>query len=367
VGYGKTVTITTDEGSMTTAGGVTNYGAAVGKFTTSAETSTPSVIPGILNINKDAVASANMLVYFGAGSDYTVATITSAETTIASVSPEKVETSGSTVTVTANGLGTTTLTIGFSGINTAGEQVNTDATVTVNVTGTSPNDPTAPVGPNGPVYPGGGSGGGGSSGGSSGSSGGGGGGGGSSPYRTLETATATKEAARVIAKAVASGSKSVTARFTNIKDISLATMKEMAAQAKKAGVTLKVNVDTVVNGRIVMRQSFNPADATKSIQLSGATTSGRAVAAKTLFKKYYSNNFEVFALHQKEDFGMNIHTSIRSSLTAKNAAVYSYDASKNQFRQILDSKMWKDKNGYLQFDSSLAYNLVLSEGKLAKK
>jgi hypothetical protein len=226
-----------------------------------------------------------------------------------------------------------------------------------------------PANPYTPSDPGSGGGGGGSSSGSGGSSSGGsgGGGGGSSPFRTLESATAAKETARVIAKAVASGSENVTVRFTNIKDISLAIMKEMAAQAKKAGVTLKVNVDTVVNGKIIMRQSFYPADATKSVQFGGSTTVARAVAAKTLFGKYYSNTFEIMALHQKEDFGMNVHTAILSSVTAKNAAVYSYDASKNQFKQLLDSKMFKDKGGYLQFDSSLANNFVLSEGKLVNK
>jgi Leucine-rich repeat (LRR) protein len=226
-------------------------------------------------------------------------------------------------------------------------------------------DPTGPSGPLAPAYPGSG---GGSTGGSgSGSSGGGGGGGSVNPFSALDATKAAKETASVIAKAVASGSESATVRFVNIKDISLATMKDMAAQAKKAGVTLKVNVDTVVNNKIVMRQSFNPADATKSVQFGASTTSGRAVAAKTLFGKYYSNKLEIFALHQKEDFGMNVHTAIFTSLTAENAAVYTYNASINQFKQLLDSKMWKDSKGYLQFDTSLAYNFILSEGKLAKK
>jgi hypothetical protein len=394
VGYGKTVAITTAEGSMVTANGATNIDTALGSITAIDEPGAPTVYPGTLNINRDTTTYANMLVYFGADTLEMETTVTSNDTAIATVDPAAVTQSGETVKVTAKERGTTTLTIGFSGSNTAGEPIQTSATVTVNVTGKPPavipDDPgitdpgttdpgttdpgTTDPGNGGGSSDGGGSSGGGSSGGSgyssssSSSSGGGGGGGGAgSLFTTLTSTKATKDVAKEITKAIASGSKSATVRFQNIKDISLATLKSMAAQAQKAGVTLTVNMDTVVNGKIVMRQSFDPALATKAIQFGASSTSVKAVSVAKFFKKYFSNKLEVFTLNQKEDYGMPVRTAILTSLTAENAVIYSYDTAKNQFKQLVNPKIWKDKSGYLHFDTSLANNFVLSPGKLVKK
>jgi hypothetical protein len=319
-----------------------------------------------------------MLVYFGADTLEMEATVTSSDTAIASVDPATIMQSGDTVKVTAKERGTTTLTIGFSGSTTAGEPIQTSATVTVNVTGTPPVIPSNPeISDPGTTDPGtgddsggGSSGNGGNSGsGSSGSSGGSSGGGGSadSPSPTLSLTKATKDVAKEIAKAIAAGSKDATVRFKNIKDIPLETLKAMAAQAQKAGVTLTVNMDTVVNGKILMRQSFDPAKATKAIQFSASTTSGRAVSIAKLFAKYFSNKLEIFAFNQKEDFGMPVHTAILTSLTAEEAFIYSYDTTKNQYMPLDNPNIWKDKNGYLHFDTSLAGNIIFSSGRLVKK
>lgn len=359
--YGAVVALSTEVGSVGGETGAVNANTAIGSFTASAEGSDPSLIPGALSFDKTAPGFANFLVYFGDNSGYTEATVTSNNTSVVTVEPADVSQSGSRVKVVAHDADSTTLTIGFSGND---GELQTSLTMNVTVNGEKNNTGGGII-----IRPGGNTGGNSSGGGGGSSSGGsgGGGGGGSDPFKPLTTTQATKDATTAITKAAKANDKTAAVRFNNISDISLETMKSMATLAEKAGVTLQVNVHTMVNGKTVMRQSFNPANATKSLKFGGSTTSGRAVGAASVFKKYFTNTTEIMALNQKDDFGMVVETAILTGSTVEKTVIYSHNGAKNQFKPLENPKTWKDKSGYLHFETNLAYNYVLSQGTLTKK
>ena len=70
---------------------------------------------------------------------------------------------------------------------------------------------------------------------------------------TAETQLSTSAVSKNIADAVKSGSTTATVKVKNAKTIDAATIKNVAAEAAKAGVNSKIHADQVVGGKVVAR------------------------------------------------------------------------------------------------------------------
>ena len=68
-----------------------------------------------------------------------------------------------------------------------------------------------------------------------------------------ETQLSTSAVSKNIADAVKSGSTTATVKVKNAKTIDAATIKNVAAEAAKAGVNSKIHADQVVGGKVVAR------------------------------------------------------------------------------------------------------------------
>lgn len=66
-----------------------------------------------------------------------------------------------------------------------------------------------------------------------------------------ETQLSTSAVSKNIADAVKSGSTTATVKVKNAKTIDAATIKNVAAEAAKAGVNSKIHADQVVGGKVV--------------------------------------------------------------------------------------------------------------------
>ena len=109
---------------------------------------------------------------------------------------------------------------------------------------------------------------------------------------TAETQLSTSAVSKNIADAVKSGSTTATVKVKNAKTIDAATIKNVAAEAAKAGVNSKIHADQVVGGKVVARMQLDPAKAANlkgEINLSVNTDAESTKVATDTFKKYFNN------------------------------------------------------------------------------
>ena len=234
-----------------------------------------------------------------------------------------------------------------------------------------PGSPTSPGGSTGTdggtgISSGGGGGGGGRS-------GGGGGTGAAVTGTTIYTDVTTGQAAELGEKAAGAASSSGMGYGTvNLKNAGNMSLDAMKAMIEAAGKTpLRVYADSYnLNNTVDVRIIFDPAKATKSINLQGSTVSAGAQALKAAYEKWYQNKTAIIALEQQGDFGMEVEIAAKvdlSGMDTKDLCFYSHDRKTNAYKRIAAPKYWIDKNGYLRFSTVLAGDIVVSEGPLIRK
>ena len=121
-----------------------------------------------------------------------------------------------------------------------------------------------------------------------------------------ETQLSTSAVSKNIADAVKSGSTTATVKVKNAKTIDAATIKNVAAEAAKAGVNSKIHADQVVGGKVVARMYLDPAKAANlkgEINLSVNTDAESTKVATDTFKKYFNNEIAAVNLGQKGSYG----------------------------------------------------------------
>ena len=211
---------------------------------------------------------------------------------------------------------------------------------------------------------------------SSSSSGGGSGsrGSGSSSSSTGTAATVEQQQAAVtsaVQKAVQqqanSGSTQLFVRVKNVNTVTAETLKKVASEARKAGKTPVLNVDTMKGSQVDVRVSINPSLATTDLNLAGYTDSQRAASTKATFENYFSNRIiAAINLAQKDTFGQTASVCVRvpAGTDVKDLRFYSYKSNTNSYRRIQNPKAWIDQNGFIHFETEYASDIIITVGDL---
>ena len=353
--YDETYTVSIDAAFVVDAESVENIADTVGSFTVADEPSQPSAIPNKLNIFKGEMGA--FAVYFGKTVTTGDAAISVSNTNIITVDTQDVSASGTVVGVNAKNIGSAKITIGYS----SGEEETVNVTVTNPDGGTGGGTVTIT---GGSVTRGTGTGSGSGKGGTRDTYGAG-----TTAGAPLSQTAAVTSAQNAIKAAQAADSTTASARFTNVTDVPLSVMKAMADEAAKAKIKLTVVIDTVENGAVVLRQSFDPSLATKDVTFGGSAGSANAANVTSVFAKYFSNKISVFGITEPVDYGMPMGIALKADLTGldnKALIVSSYNSAVNNYRQATNS-CWIDKNGYLHFSTEMAGSYVVSDKALARK
>jgi hypothetical protein len=114
----------------------------------------------------------------------------------------------------------------------------------------------------------------------------------------------------------------------------------------------------------------NPTAITTDLLVSGTVKGAEAEATKSLFEKYFANKVRTIHLNQTGAWGQPVELAAKVDLAGMDITklmIYSYDKATNTYRRIETPAYWLDKNGYLHFTTSLAGDIVISEGPLALK
>ena len=173
-----------------------------------------------------------------------------------------------------------------------------------------------------------------------------------------ETQLSTSAVSKNIADAVKSGSTTATVKVKNAKTIDAATIKNVAAEAAKAGVNSKIHADQVVGGKVVARMYLDPANAEST-----------KVATDT-FKKYFNNEIAAVNLGQKGSYGMDVRIAVKvdlSKLNTENLNFFAYDKESNTYVKLTEPKYQIDANGYLHFDTSVGGDVIITDQALTAK
>lgn len=186
------------------------------------------------------------------------------------------------------------------------------------------------------------------------------------------TAAATTSAREAAAAAKASGASTATVRIKNPGESSLETLRAMS---KAAGMPVQFHADSMsADGKMVeARIIFDPAKATKGLNLSASTTNDSAKAAKALYEKWFRNKLFVISLGQRDNFGfpVEIAAKIDPAMNTDNLVFYSSrtdpKTGKVVYTRIEAPNYWIDGNGYLHFTTELAGDIIISEGPLTPK
>lgn len=224
----------------------------------------------------------------------------------------------------------------------------------------------------------------------SGSGGGGGGGGGGGSAATAASATASTVAA-VAPRSANVGSDGVVKTETLLKEyraqasgivnvqnaVSLpaAAWNTIAAEAAKAGKAAQIRAKTTdVTGKSIQGMLYlTPSllsGRTEALRTGIYVDKAKTSARLTQFTRFYSNKIVVVHCEEPVSFGARVRIAVKVDLSAMNLSnlhFYSYNAAANSFTAITSPNYWVDTNGYLHFETTLAGDIVISDGPLARK
>ena len=124
--------------------------------------------------------------------------------------------------------------------------------------------------------------------------------------------------------------------------------------------------DSVLDSKVIVRLSISdPSIATGDLLISGSLES----ASASVFTRWFSNKTVVVSMEQQGSFGQTVQIAARADLSdmnTNNLFFYSYDKKLNQYTRITAPAYHVDKNGYVHFSTSLAGDILISDGALAR-
>ncbi|MCL2069064.1 MAG: hypothetical protein FWH00_04110, partial [Oscillospiraceae bacterium] len=184
-------------------------------------------------------------------------------------------------------------------------------------------------------------------------------------------AAAMTAANNAIAAARAAGSTAATVNLRNPGEIGLAALQAMSNAARGAGMTLRLQADSMTanNTAVDVRITLNPALATQNLNLAASTQNTSATRTANIFKQFFSNNLMTVSLGQQGIFGqtVTIVAKLAPGLNTANLMFYVYDSAANTFRRIQTPNYRIDANGYVHFDIALGGEIVISDAALARR
>ncbi|MCL2578703.1 MAG: carboxypeptidase-like regulatory domain-containing protein [Oscillospiraceae bacterium] len=179
----------------------------------------------------------------------------------------------------------------------------------------------------------------------------------------ISTANAQSLAQQAIQSAIAGTTPAV--RLTNPGNI---THVALQAMVNAAGTqTIAVNADSLnAVGEVDVRIRFNPAQATGDLNLAASTTNVSAMTTSNLFQENFGGTMSVISLSQQGSFGMEVRIAAKvdADLDTANLYFYAYDRASNTFRRFVPSVQFVDGNGFLQFTTTLAGDIVVTNTQL---
>ena len=145
-----------------------------------------------------------------------------------------------------------------------------------------------------------------------------------------------------------------------------------AINAAVVNLPTKINADSMSSGgnSVDVRITLDPAKVTGGLNLSASTSGTTVQARKSLFEKWFDNNLQMISLGQKGGFGQPVEIAVQADLTKIDITdlhFYNYDAVKNTYARIWNPNCRVDKNGYLHFTTTLAGDIIISDGPLVKR
>ena len=188
-----------------------------------------------------------------------------------------------------------------------------------------------------------------------------------SPLTQAAAKTAFNQA---VSLAKSKGIKEANVHLQNISVISSEILNRFASDMEKSDLQGVITADFIKNGIVEVRFSI-PVSAAASLKKDfnlSLKQNGDQVQAN--FAKYYRNRTAVIPLAQEGGFGVPVSVAARISLPhakAENLYFYSYDPAANSYRQIVQSQVFFDVNGYLHFVTEEGNNIIISDGALQRK
>jgi hypothetical protein len=188
----------------------------------------------------------------------------------------------------------------------------------------------------------------------------------------ITTSNLTSLTKTAVSTAKSSGSKTATVRVKSAKSVSVEALEAMADTASASGLGAQLNADimrgTAVSGRI----TINPFSVTgsKDIQLGVYVDDDYVGAVQSKFSRWYQNDVRVISLAHSGSYGMTVYISAKLSLSGFDTSdlnFYSYNPSTNKYQQLSGTNYKVDRNGYLQFQTTMGNMIVVSDGDLVRE
>lgn len=117
-----------------------------------------------------------------------------------------------------------------------------------------------------------------------------------------------------------------------------------------------------------MQPDFNPKQ--KPVKLGGSLDSEQAKRTRALFEKYYDNKIAVISLEQQGNYGKTVHVTAKANLSGMNKKTlrfYSYDPATRKFVFTNPQPLFYIENGYLNFDTYFAGDIIITDKPLMRK
>jgi len=142
-----------------------------------------------------------------------------------------------------------------------------------------------------------------------------------------------------------------------------------SAWSQLAGLTFQH--DTIANGAVQVRVTINnPSAIIQDTKVSGYVTGSQVERVENFFDKYFNNSTSVLHFDQTGSWGQEVRIAAKFDLTGMdkdNLVFYAYDKATNQYNRISNPNYKVDDNGYTHFSTSLAGDIIVSNGLLVKK
>jgi len=191
-----------------------------------------------------------------------------------------------------------------------------------------------------------------------------------SASKTLTVSEATKITKAAYDAAKSKGQKNA---VVTVKDIKSISPDAFAAVVKASALPVTFRADTMSGKTIAGRITVYPTSKTTlkgDLGLGVFTDEANTKTTKAFFSKWYKNNIAVISLGNKADFGMSVTIAAKvniNSFKSKDIRVYAYDKSKNSFKEVKNSGVNVDKNGYVNFKTTFGGDIIISDGPLVRK
>ncbi len=150
----------------------------------------------------------------------------------------------------------------------------------------------------------------------------------------------------------------------NPKELSLPLLNALTQTASDYSKKITLHCETILNGKMVVRISFNTALASSGILVEAAVDGKQVEETKADFSMWFNAPIAIVVFTQSKEFGCPVEILANldlSSLNIKELVVYSFDRQANTITLISPENCSVDENGTLHVRTSLAGELIVTD------